>query len=80
MSGVFLGKWWHWGILVASVAALWLAGHERAHVIHFNAFVLGVLTASAVVVAVLVVKTRPGEQVTRDRLDPGADDPRTDPE
>ena len=34
MSRIFLGKWWHWGVLVGIVAALWLAGRERLHVIH----------------------------------------------
>jgi len=69
MSRVFLGKWWHWGILVASVAALWLAGQERMHVIHFNAFILCLLAVTVIVVAVLIVSTRPGEQITRDRLE-----------
>lgn len=80
MSGIFLGKWWHWGILAASVAALWFAGEERVHVIHFNAFILSVLAATAVIVAILIAKTRPGEQVTRDRLDADAAGPRTDQE
>ena len=25
MSGIFLGRWWHWGILIAVTAALWFA-------------------------------------------------------
>ena len=69
MSRIFLGRWWHWGILVASVAALWLAGDKRMHVIHFNTFILSLLVVTAIVVAVLVARTRPGEQVTRDRLE-----------
>ena len=69
MSRIFLGRWWHWGILVASVAALWLAGEKRMHVIHFNTFVLSLLAVTAIVIAILVARTRPGEQVTRDRLD-----------
>ena len=77
MSRIFLGRWWHWGVLVASVAALWLAGGKRMHVIHFNAFILSLLVVTAIVVAFLVAGTRPGEQVTRDRLDSRAADPRT---
>lgn len=69
MSRIFLGRWWHWGILVASVAALWLAGEKRMHVIHFNTFILSLLVVTAIVVAFLIARTRPGEQVTRDRLD-----------
>jgi hypothetical protein len=75
MSRIFLGLWWHWGILVASVAALWLAGEKRMHVIHFNAFILSLLFVTAIVVALLIARTRPGEQVTRDRLDSNAQDP-----
>jgi len=80
VSRIFLGKWWHWGILAASVAALWFAGHERVHVIHFNTFILSVLAATAIIVAILIAKTRPGEQVTRDRLESDAEDFRTDQE
>jgi Mn2+/Fe2+ NRAMP family transporter len=77
VSRIFLGRWWHWGILVASVAALWIAGEKRMHVIHFNAFVLGLLVVTTIVVAILVTRTRPGEQVTRDRLEPRKEDPPT---
>ncbi|NCF28665.1 MAG: hypothetical protein GWP69_14880 [Gammaproteobacteria bacterium] len=73
MSRIFLGRWWHWGILVASVVALWFAGEKRMHVIHFNTFILSLFVVTAVVVAFLIAKTRPGEQVTRDRLDSRAE-------
>lgn len=75
MSRIFLGKWWHWGILIASVGALWLAGEQRMHVIHFNAFILSVLVVTAIVLALLVGGTRPGEQITRDRLDSHGEPP-----
>jgi Mn2+/Fe2+ NRAMP family transporter len=75
MSRIFLGRWWHWGILVASVAVFWLAGEERMHVIHFNAFILSLFVATAIVVAIVVARTRPGEQVTRDPLDSRAEHP-----
>ena len=73
MNQIFLGKWWHWGILAASVAVLWLAGHMRMHVIHFNAFILSLFAVTAIVVAVLIARTRPGEQVTRDPLESPAE-------
>ncbi len=69
MSRIFLGRWWHWGVLIASVGALWLAGENRLHVIHFNTFILSLLGVTAIVVAVLIARTRPGEQVTRDPLE-----------
>lgn len=74
MSRIFLGKWWHWVVLIVCVGALWLAGEKRMHVIYFNSFVLSLLVATAVVVALVVVRMRPGEQVTREPLDFGADD------
>jgi hypothetical protein len=78
VSRIFLGKWWHWGILVASVAALWFAGQQRMHVIHFNAFILSLLVVTAIVIAFLIARTHPGEQVTRDRLDSRAAHLRTE--
>ena len=75
MSRIFLGRWWHWAILAASVAALWVAGAKRMHVIHFNAFILSLLCVTAIVIAILIARTRPGEQVTRDRLELGSEDP-----
>ena len=68
MNRIFLGRWWHWAILVAITAALWFAGDKRMHVIEFNAFILALFGGIAVVVAVLLAGTRPGEQVTRDEL------------
>ena len=69
MNRIFLGKWWHWAILVVSVAALWFAGDKRMHVIHFNTFILSLIAVTAVVIAFLVAKSRPGEQITRDPLE-----------
>jgi len=70
MRGIFLGRWWHWAILLVGAGALYFAGTKKLHVVHFNDFILGLLAAVAIVVALLLAGTRPGEQVTRDRLDP----------
>ena len=43
MSKIFLGRWWHWAILVVLCAMLWMAGDSRMHVIHFNRFVSALL-------------------------------------
>ncbi len=75
MNQIFLGKWWHWGILIAGVVALWLAGEHRMHVIHFNTFILSLLGVTAIVVAILIFRTRPGEQITRDPLESPAHHP-----
>jgi Mn2+/Fe2+ NRAMP family transporter len=70
MTRIFLGKWWHWGLLVVVTVLLWLAGERRLHVVEFNTFVLALLVGVALVVVAVLARTKPGEQVTRDRLEP----------
>lgn len=69
MKQWFLGKWWHWLILLAAVPLMWLAGTEKMHVIHFNLFVAGLLIGTLIVVICIVRGTPAGEQVTRDPLE-----------
>jgi hypothetical protein len=69
MGSVFLGKWWHWLILILVCGLLWYAGYQRLHVIHFNVFISILVVGTVIVVIVLLAGTRPGEQVTRDKLD-----------
>lgn len=69
MREIFLGKVWHWALLAAIAALLWWAGDAKLHVIHFNAFILSILAGSVVVILLVVWTTRPGEQVTRDKLE-----------
>ena len=69
MGSIFLGKWWHWSILIVVCGLLWWAGYQRLHVIHFNVFVATLALGTAIVVLVLLAGTRPGEQVTRDRIE-----------
>jgi len=66
---LFLGKWWHWLVLVVVTALLWIAGEQRLHVVHFNLFVVLLLVGSVAVLTLLLTTTKPGEQVTRDKLD-----------
>jgi len=68
MNHIFLGKWWHWLILVVSVLLMWSAGSQKMHVIHFNAFVLLLITGTVIAVFCIVHGTQSGEQVTRDPL------------
>jgi len=69
IARLFLGRWWHWAVLASVWGALWLAGAERLHVIHFNAFVWLLLIGTAVILGLLLALTSPGEQVTRDPLE-----------
>lgn len=74
IARIFLGKWWHWVMLIAITGVLWLAGSKRMHVIEFNTFVLGLLGIIGFVVVTLLLGTLPGEQVTRDVMRPEEDD------
>ena len=75
MREIFLGKPWHWGLAIAVGALLWWAGSFRAHVIHFNSFLIALCIGSAAVLLAIVLTTREGEKITRDPLDDdGLDD------
>lgn len=74
MRRIFLGKWFHWLLLVLVIGLGAAVGDQKLHVTDFNAF-LSLLTIAATVMVILVIwTTRPGEQVTRDPLISGDDD------
>jgi hypothetical protein len=68
MGKLFLGKWWHWLMLVIAIVLFWQAGAQKIHVIHFNTFVLVLLAGTVAIVLLLVKGTRRGEQITREVL------------
>jgi predicted permease len=68
LGKIFLGKLWHWALLVIATALLWFAGSKRFHVIEFNWFILSMLAGTIAVLWCVVRFTTPGEQVTRDRI------------
>jgi len=74
MRELFLGKPWHWALLVVIAALLWWAGDMRVHVTDFNSFVIALIVGSFAVVLLLLRTTRPGETVTRDPLEDDATD------
>ena len=63
---IFLGKAWHWALLVIATGLLWYAGRQRLHVVEFNGFILAMLLGTAVMLLCILKFTRPGEQITRD--------------
>ena len=65
---VFLGRVWHWVLLVITSALFWYCGTKRLHVIEFNLFVMAMLVGTVLVVGAILYFHRPGEQVTRDVL------------
>ena len=73
MGRIFLGKPLHWGLIALLIAIGWVIGNERLHVIWFNLFTVILLAISAVAVAVVLLTSRPDEQITRDPLEPDRD-------
>ena len=72
MSDVFLGKPFHWLILVIIVAVLAWLGIELVQTRNYKLFLLILVALVAGSVAAIMFTTRKGEQVTRE---PFEDDP-----
>ena len=68
MNKIFLGKAWHWAMIVIAAALLWLCGSNRLHVIEFNMFIIAMIAGTATAVAIVILLHKTGEQVTRDVL------------
>jgi len=69
MASIFLGKPWHWGLLVASYVALGLVGVRYLHTHAFNLFTAICLGIGLAVVAAVVFTHRPGDRVTREPIE-----------
>ena len=69
LSRLFLGKWWHWLLIITFVLLLWQAGEFKIHVIYFNWFLIALLAGTILGLLILIYGTPAGEQVTRDKLD-----------
>jgi len=69
MRRKFLGRPLHWGLLALLIIGGWLMGHAKLHVIGCNQFTLSLLSVSAAVVAVVLMTSKPDEQITRDQLE-----------
>ena len=65
MREIFLGKPWHWALVVVATAVLWWAGASKAHVIHFNMFLVTLAIGSFALILLILKTHKPGEQVTR---------------
>jgi len=63
---IFLGKPVHWipWVFIAGLM-LWM-NSAHFHVLHFNFFALTLLGVSAAVLALFILSSRRGEQLTRD--------------
>ena len=68
IQNIFLGKAWHWLLLIITSVLFWYCGSKRLHVIEFNTFIVAMLVGTIVVVGAILWFHRPGEQITRDAL------------
>lgn len=68
LKRLFLGKWWHWLLLVIVTVLLWQAGQIKMHVIYFNWFLMALLAVTVASLLALIYGTPSGEQITRDKL------------
>jgi hypothetical protein len=78
MSNLFLGKPVHWLLLIVICGALWYAGSLRLHLIHFDAFIVVLLVASAVCVLLVLYGPGHGGRITRDEIVPDETELRLD--
>ncbi len=72
MSDVFLGKPFHWLILVIIVAVLAWLGIELVQTRNYKLFLLILVALVAGSVAAIMFTTRKGEQVTREPFEDDA--------
>ena len=68
IGNIFLGKAWHWAIVVLASGLLWFLGSKRLHVIEFHLFVICLLAGTALTVFAVIWFHRTGDRVTRDEL------------
>ncbi|MFX4220375.1 MAG: hypothetical protein ACMVO3_04925 [Thalassobaculum sp.] len=69
MADIFLGKAWHWGLLVVAFVALAVVGVNYMHTYAFNTFVTICLGIGLVVVSAVVLTHKHGDRVTRDQIE-----------
>jgi endonuclease/exonuclease/phosphatase (EEP) superfamily protein YafD len=72
MRSIFLGKAIHWLVLVIVMAVLWWLGAKLVQTRDYHLFLTVLFALTVGAVAVIIVTTRKGEQVTRE---PFEDDP-----
>jgi len=69
MGKYFLGKPWHWLLLALVFVPLIVLGEWHVHISQFNTYVVLLIALVALMLALIVVPHKPGEQITRDPLE-----------
>lgn len=70
MQEIFLGRPIYWLLAAFVTAALAALGYFQQHVREFVTFQFAVLGLAVLVVVVILAAYKPGEQITREPLDP----------
>ena len=69
MADIFLGKPWHWGLLIAVSVVLALVGFQYLHTSDFNVFSAITLVVGVTMVCAVVLTYRPGDRIMREPID-----------
>lgn len=69
MADIFIGKAWHWGLLVLAFVLLGVVGVFYMHTYAFNTFTTICLAIGLVVVLAVVLTHKPGERITREPIE-----------
>lgn len=69
MADIFIGKAWHWGLLVLAFVVLGVVGVFYMHTYAFNTFAAICLAIGLVVVLAVVLTHTPGERITREPIE-----------
>lgn len=69
MADIFIGKAWHWGLLVAAFVLLGVVGTFYLHTYAFNTFTVICLAIGSVTVLSVVLTYRPGDRITREPIE-----------
>ena len=72
MRHIFLGKPVHWLVLAVVVATMWWLGADLVQTRNYPLFILVLSLLTVGAVAVIIVTTRKGEQVTREPFEDDA--------
>ncbi|MCR9070462.1 MAG: hypothetical protein NXI18_01985 [Alphaproteobacteria bacterium] len=74
MADIFLGKPWHWGLLVLAFICLAVVGVNYMHTYAFNTFATICLAVGLLVVSAVVLTHRHGDRVTREPIELSEDE------
>ena len=69
MADIFIGKAWHWALLLAAFVALGVVGVFYLHTYAFNLFTVICLGIGSVVVLSIVLTHKEGERITREPIE-----------